>query len=80
MAGASTLIKEQEDEEHLKEMVSNQIKDVPTNKHKQAHTEEKFACPYMLTTLAKSMSSVETYIKHTAFNQDGFFSCQMFVR
>ena len=79
-AGASTLIKEQEDKEHLKEMTSNQITDVPTNKHKETYAEEKFACPYKLTALAESMSSGEIYIKHGAFNQDGFFSCQIFVK
>lgn len=51
--GAPALIKEQEDEGHLKETAANQTRDVRTYTHKQVHTEEKLTCPYMLTMMGK---------------------------
>lgn len=48
----------------------------------RVHTEEKLTCPYMLTTLGKKACHQQTHTSHkrTAFNQDGYFSCQMFVK
>lgn len=72
--GASALIKEQEDERHLKETAANQTGDM----HAQ-HTQA--TCPYKLTALGKKLViSRNMHHMHTAFNQDGYFSCQMFVK
>lgn len=63
--GAPALIKEQEDEGHLKETAANQTRDVRMHTHKQVHTEEKLTCPYMLTIMGKK-HVISRNIHHTS--------------
>lgn len=66
MSGAPALIKEQEDEGHLKK--KQQLIRQETCIHNtlmQVHTEEKLTCPYMLTTLRKK-HVISRHIHHTS--------------
>lgn len=82
MAGASALIKEREDEGHLKETAANQTGDVHTHsQHTQASSHRgKVNMSIHADNTGKETCHQQKHTSHTAFNQDGYFSCQMFVK
>lgn len=81
VAGASALIKEQENKEHLKGTAANQTGDMDPQ-HTQASSEEKVNMSIHDDNTGKETCHQQKHTSHkrTAFNQDGYFSCQMFVR
>lgn len=81
-AGAPALIKEQEDEGHLKETAANQTGDMHTQ-----HTQASSHRGKVNMSIHAHNSGNETCHqqkhtsqKRTAFNQDRYFSCQIFVK